>query len=301
MTIKKTFKNLLSNKLVKKLAFWANDEEEVKIAILRLEGVIGSVGLKNGLTINHLDEYIEKLFKTRNIKAVALIINSPGGSPVQSALIAERIRKFADEKELPVFSFVEDVAASGGYWLACAGDEIYADEASVIGSIGVISQGFGFVELIKKYGIERRVYTQGKNKAMLDPFQKEDPESVEHLKNLQRDVHHAFIRMVNERRSEKLVGDEDELFSGAFWSGIQAKSYGLIDDIGNIHSVLKEKYGDKVKIIPIKTEKQGIRKLLGISFSGNSSPTINTDISANIGRGMISAAEERLMWNKYGL
>jgi signal peptide peptidase SppA len=176
-----------------------------KVAVLRLSGVIGSAGMmKKGISLDDLNDDIEKAFELSGVKAVALQINSPGGSPVQSELIYKRIRELSDEKKIPVYSFVEDVAASGGYWLACTGDEIYASESSIVGSIGVISAGFGFVDAIKKLGVERRVYTQGENKSILDPFQKEDPKDIDILMNLQKDVHESFKNLVRSRRDGKI-------------------------------------------------------------------------------------------------
>ena len=191
--------------------------------------------LKPPLTAKGMNDVLERAFSKKGIAAVALVVNSPGGSAVQSALIHSRIRALASEHKLPVYVFCEDVAASGGYWLACAGDEIYADESSIVGSIGVIAAGFGFVEAIAKLGIERRVHTAGENKSILDPFKPEKPEDVERLLDLQADVHGAFKDLVKARRAGKLKGEDGELFSGAFWSGRQALARGLIDEIGHLH------------------------------------------------------------------
>jgi serine protease SohB len=179
--------------------------------------------------------------------AVALEINSPGGSPVQSSLIGARIRRLAEEKKIPVIAFVEDVAASGGYWLAAAADEIYADPSSVVGSIGVISAGFGLQGLLEKNGVERRVYTAGNSKSMLDPFRPEQPEDVARLKELLEDIHVNFKEHVSARRMGKLVEDRD-LFTGEIWLARKAVEVGLIDGIGHILPHLQERFGKKVRL-----------------------------------------------------
>ncbi|MDX1917086.1 MAG: S49 family peptidase, partial [Rickettsiaceae bacterium] len=221
-----------------------------KIAILRLSGVIGSStkpGSK-GLSLEGINPQIEKMFKLSNLECVCIIINSPGGSPVQSEMIALRIINLAKEKKIPVYSFVEDVAASGGYWLACAGNEIYASKNSIIGSIGVISASFGMVKAIEKLGIERRVHTAGKNKSVLDPFLEEKESDVELIKKIQAQIHDNFIDYVKTRRGGKLTQDEDILFTGEFWTGTIAHEYGLIDGIEDIYGFIKKRYGTKVKI-----------------------------------------------------
>lgn len=241
------------------------------------------------MTFKDTNDVLEKAFARKGIAAVALSINSPGGSAVQSALIHARIRELADEHKCPVYVFCEDVAASGGYWLACAGDEIYADESSIIGSIGVISAGFGFVEAIAKLGIERRVHTAGESKSILDPFKPEKPEDVEHLLSLQADVHGAFKSLVKYRRGTKLKDSNSELFSGAFWSGRQALDRGLIDGVGHLHAVLKAKYGGKL-VIRLVTAPQGWGlKRLGFGAQ------------AEIADGAIDAMETRALWSRFGL
>ena len=256
-----------------------------------LSGAIG-VGspLRPALTFKGTAEVLERAFARKGIAAVAITINSPGGSPVQSALIHTRIRQLAEEHKVPVLVFCEDVAASGGYWLACAGDEIYADESSVVGSIGVISAGFGFVEAIAKLGVERRVYTSGESKSMLDPFKPEKPEDVSHLLGLQADVHAAFKALVKQRRGAKLKGGDAELFSGAFWSGRQALERGLIDGLGHLNTVLKRKFGDKVVIRNVAAPQGWGLKRLGF---GTGSP----DFAA----AAIDAIETRAMWSRFGL
>ncbi len=215
------------------------------VAVIRLSGVIASGG-RAALNDEILAPVIEKAFKRGKPKAVALVINSPGGSPVQSSLIAARIRRLSAEKEVPVIAFVEDVAASGGYWLATAADEIWADESSIVGSIGVISMGFGLNELINRHGVERRVYTAGKSKSMLDPFQPEQPADIKRLKGMLEHIHESFKSQVSTRRTGKLVEDKD-LFTGEIWVGTAAVDVGLIDGIGHLVPLMKQRYGDKVR------------------------------------------------------
>jgi serine protease SohB len=215
------------------------------VAVIRLQGMIAS-GPRGGLNDEALGPIIEKAFRRGKPKAVALVINSPGGSPVQSSLIAARIRRLSEEKDIPVVAFVEDAAASGGYWLACSADEIFADRSSVIGSIGVISSGFGAHVLLARQGVERRVHTSGKSKSMLDPFQPEKEEDVTRLKALLTDIHAAFIDYVKVRRDSKLQGG-DELFTGEFWLAGRAQELGLIDGIGHLVPEMKRRFGDKVR------------------------------------------------------
>lgn len=253
-----------SNSLVKKLKGlcpFLRDNSKV-ITVLRLSGVIGQAGsFKKGLTLSEMEEDIDKAFAPKNLQCVALQVNSPGGSPVQSELIFERIRMLSTEKNIPVLAFAEDVAASGGYFLACAGDEIYASKSSIIGSIGVISAGFGFVEAIKKLGIERRVYAQGESKSMLDPFEEEKQENIKILKAAQKDVHEAFKDIVRQRRGEKIKSShEKKLFSGEFYSGAKALELGLIDNIGTMHHILKEKYGEDVTLVKISKPKGWLKR-----------------------------------------
>ena len=205
-----------------KLMFWKSDHP--KVSVLRLSGVIASGGgaLRKNLNYETMEPVIKKAFADEKQDAVILCINSPGGSPVQSALIGKRIRQLADKNNTPVIAFCEDVAASGGYWLASCADEIYADEASIIGSIGVISAGFGFTQAIAKLGVERRVYTSGESKSMLDPFKNENPKDVKRLRALQTEIHEHFIAHVKSRRGERL-NEEEQLFTGSFWTGARAK------------------------------------------------------------------------------
>jgi signal peptide peptidase SppA len=257
------------------------------IAHIKLNGVIGNAGkFKQGIDFAGQEEIIEKAFSLKKAKVVAITINSPGGSPVQSHLIYKFIRAQAKKNKKKVMVFAEDVAASGGYLIACAGDEIYANSSSIIGSIGVIYSSFGFTELIKKIGIERRVHTAGKNKSSLDPFQEEKSEDIERLKNIQLDLHKDFIKVVEESRGVKLKTDGIELFSGEFWAGSKAKELGLIDGLGNANEILKEKFGEDVVIKKFEKPKGW--------FSKKFSSSINqVDQLANI-------LEERSIWQRYG-
>src|SRR6478609_6532901 len=219
------------------------------VPVVRLSGVIGAVTpLRPGMTLAGIARTLERAFGTRNAKAVALVINSPGGSPVQSRQIYLRIRQLAAEKKLPVLVFVEDVAASGGYMIACAGDEIFCDPSSILGSIGVVGGTFGFQELIRKIGVERRLYTAGAHKAMLDPFLPENPDDVARVKTLQREIHTIFIALVKQSRGARLKGDDDVLFSGEYWAGETSVALGLADGIGDLRSTLRSRYGEKVKM-----------------------------------------------------
>jgi signal peptide peptidase SppA len=259
------------------------------VHVLRLHGAIGMGGpLRQSLNAKDVEPLLERAF-TKHVKAVALSINSPGGSPVQSALIHARIRSLAQEFKVPVYVFCEDVAASGGYWLACAGDEIYADESSIVGSIGVISAGFGFVEAINKLGVERRVHTSGENKSILDPFQPQKQEDVDRLLSLQKDIHTSFKNLVRSRRAGKLKGEESEMFSGAFWAGRQALELGLIDGIGHMHDILREKFGKKVILKNIAASPGWGLKRLGFGTF------------AELPAAAIDTLETRALWSKFGL
>lgn len=253
------------SKLEQLVASIFGDSKEV-IAVLRLSGVIGKIStVQSGLTLESLNELIEKAFKIKRLKTLCLIINSPGGSPVQSELIAKRIRMLSKENKIKVYSFIEDMAASGGYWLACSGDHIYASRSSIIGSIGVVSSGFGFHEAINKLGIERRVYTEGKNKAVLDPFKPINKDDLKIIKNLQKQVYEHFVDYVKTRRAGKLTQQDDILFNGEFWAGQTALDYGLIDDLGDMYSVMKEKFGDNIKFQYLCAKQSWIKKKLGIA------------------------------------
>src|SRR5436189_1694782 len=234
------------------------------VPVVRLSGLIGAVTpLRPGMSLAGVARTLERAFSMKNAKAVALVINSPGGSPVQSRQIYLRIRHLAAEKKLPVLVFVEDVAASGGYMIACAGDEIFCDPSSIMGSIGVVGGTFGFQELIKRIGVERRLYTAGEHKAMLDPFLPEDPEDVARLKSIQRDIHALFISLVKESRGGKLKGADDVLFTGEYWAGEKSVSLGLVDGIGDLRSTLRARFGEKV-LTPVIAPASGIlSSLLG--------------------------------------
>lgn len=273
------------------------------VPVLRFSGAIGGVSpLRSGINLATSAASIERAFSMSNAKAVAVQINSPGGSPVQSMLIFKRIRDLAEEKKLPVYTFAEDVAASGGYMLLLAGDEIYADISSIVGSIGVISAGFGFDKLISNYGVERRVYTSGKSKMSLDPFQPEKEEDVKRLKLIQEDVHKHFIDLVKTRRGAKLEEADDSLFSGEFWSGIKAHELGLIDGIADLRSKMREKYGDKVKLKLVTQEQSFLRRrfrgLPGLGAMFGSSGAFE---STSFAEDLISAIEARSIWARYGL
>src|SRR6201986_3535451 len=217
------------------------------VPVVRLSGVIGAVTpLRPGMSLAGVARLLERAFAMKNAKADALLINSPGGSPVQSRQIYLRIRQLAAEKKLPVLVFVEDVAASGGYMIGCAGDEIFCDPSSILGSIGVVGGSFGLTELIKKIGVERRLYTAGEHKAMLDPFLPENPDDVARLKSIQREIHAIFIALVKGSRGARLKGADDDLFTGEYWAGETSVSLGLADGIGDLRSTLRALFGDKV-------------------------------------------------------
>ncbi|WP_414706555.1 S49 family peptidase [Saliniramus sp.] len=268
------------------------------IPVVRLNGAIGiSIGLRPGLSLASLAPLLERAFSYPRASAVAIAINSPGGSPVQSQLIHTRIRALADEKKLPVYAFCEDAAASGGYMIACAADEIFADASSIVGSIGVVSSGFGFHELISRYGIERRLYTTGEAKAILDPFQPEKAEDVARLRKLQERVFDAFRQLVRDRRGTKLPQDLDhELFSGAFWAGEDAKALGLIDEIGDMRSVLRARFGEKLRLRPIQAQRPGL-----ISQFMRQPPGAGEMRSMIDPREALATLEERALWSRLGL
>ncbi|MEM7619856.1 MAG: S49 family peptidase [Pseudomonadota bacterium] len=293
-------KNKSSQKSIFKPWTWLRKGAAV-VPVLRFSGAIGmSTPLKPGLSMVGVAEILERAFTIGNAKAVAILINSPGGSPVQSTLIYKRIRSLAEEYELPVYVFAEDVAASGGYLIALAGDEIYADSSSIIGSIGVVSAGFGFHKLIENYGIERRVHTSGENKMSLDPFQPEKSEDIDRLKEIQNDVHQTFIRLVKERRADKISEDNTDIFSGAFWSGDKAKEVGLIDGITDVRSKMRELFGDDVKLKLISANK-GLFSKMGLTPGTDSSmPDLSLLSRGGFSYDMISALEERQIWSRYG-
>jgi signal peptide peptidase SppA len=267
------------------------------VPVVRLSGIIGvATPLRPGLMLSTIARSLERAFSVRRARAVALIINSPGGSPTQSHLIFRRIRQLAAEKKIPVLAFVEDVGASGGYMLACAGDEIICDQYSIVGSIGVVGGSFGFPKLMDKLGIERRLYTSGEHKAMLDPFLPEKPEDVKRLKAIQKDIHAQFIALIKKRRGAKLRGADKTLFSGEFWTAPKAIELGLVDGIGDLRSVLRERYGEKVRTPLIMAERTLLgRRLPGVNIveALAKQPGLADDL--------ISALEARALWSRYGL
>jgi signal peptide peptidase SppA len=269
------------------------------VPVLRFSGPIGVVTpLRPGLTLSTVASAIDKAFAMRGARAVAIQINSPGGSAVQSGLIFKRIRALAEEKDLKVYVFAEDVAASGGYLLALAGDEIYADPSSIVGSIGVVTATFGLNELINKIGIQRRVYTAGQSKDTLDPFLPEKPEDVERIKSIQRDVHAAFIDLVKRRRGAKIEAAGDSLFTGAFWSGKQALELGLIDGLTDLRSKMRELLGEDVRFKLVMPERQLFRRKHGV-FAGLGGFDF-TFSPGGFAADMISAIEARSLWSRFG-
>jgi len=266
------------------------------VPVVRLSGAVGlGTPLRPALSLAAVARTLERAFGIGRASAVAVVINSPGGSPVQSHMIFRRIRELAEEKERRVIAFVEDAAASGGYMIACAGDEIIADPHSIVGSIGVVGGSFGFDKLIAKFGIERRIYTSGERKAMLDPFLPEDEGDVERLKKLQREIHDDFIALVKSRRGAKLTGPENDLFSGEFWTGRRALELGLVDAIGDLRGVLRQRFGDKV-VTPLISAERGWfgRRVAGVG-------ALPPGIPAGLAEDLISALEARALWARYGL
>ena len=270
------------------------------VPVVRLSGLIGAVTpLRPGMSLAGVARTLERAFSMKNAKAVALAINSPGGSPVQSRQIYLRIRQLAAEKKLPVMVFVEDVAASGGYMIACAGDEIFCDPSSIMGSIGVVGGSFGFQDLIKRIGVERRLYTAGEHKGMLDPFLPENPDDVARLKTIQREIHALFIALVKQSRGARLKGTDDVLFTGEYWAGETSVSLGLADAIGDLRSTLRARYGDKV-VTPLVAPSSGLLSgLLGRKSAG-AGTLASLDGFAGLPDEVISALESRAIWAKFG-
>src|SRR6266567_2358551 len=270
------------------------------VPVVRLSGVIGAVTpLRPGMTLAGIAKTLERAFAIKNAKAVALVINSPGGSPVQSRQIYLRIRQLAAEKKLPVLVFVEDVAASGGYMIACAGDEIFCDPSSILGSIGVVGGSFGFQDLIKKIGIERRLYTAGEHKATLDPFLPENPDDVARIKAIQHEIHALFIALVKQSRGARLKGTDDVLFTGEYWAGETSVSLGLAVAVGDLRSTLRARYGDKV-VTPLVAPSTGLLSgLLGRKSAG-AGTLAPLDGFTGFPDELISALESRAIWAKFG-
>ena len=281
------------------------------VPVVRLSGVIGfSTPLRPGLTLAGIARALDRAFGMRRARAIALAINSPGGSAVQSHMIFQRIKQLASEKSLPVIGFCEDVAASGGYMIACAADEIVCDPSSIVGSIGVIGASFGFQDAIKKLGVERRVYTAGENKSSLDPFLPEDPQDVDRIKAIQAEIHESFIALVKGSRGSKLTGPEKTLFSGQYWVGRQAVAYGLADRLGDLRSVLRERFGEDVRTPLISSERgwfgrraQGIQGIQGIHGIQGIGSQMGGDVWTLPGLAdeLISAVEARAIWARFGL
>ncbi|HEY8442236.1 MAG TPA: S49 family peptidase [Xanthobacteraceae bacterium] len=262
------------------------------VPVVRLSGVIGfSTPLRPGLTLANIARPLERAFRMAQARAVALLINSPGGSPVQSHLIYRRIRQLAAENNRPVIAFAEDVAASGGYMIACAADEIFCDPSSIIGSIGVVGGSFGFAKLLEKLGIERRLYTSGEHKAMLDPFLPEKPDDVDRLKTVQREIHEGFIELVKRSRGARLKGPEKTLFSGEYWTGTKALALGLADAIGDLRSTLRTRFGEDV-YTPLISPTRG--------WLGRVQPGVLRGQN-NLAEELITALEARAIWSRYGL
>lgn len=263
------------------------------IPVVRLSGVIEASSRPGRINIQQAAPLLKKAFSVKRAPAVAIVINSPGGSPVQSHLVAKYIRDLAAEKEKKVFVFVEDVAASGGYFIACAGDEIIADPSSIVGSIGVIYAGFGFEEAIGKIGVKRRLYTAGANKSTLDPFSPEKEADIERIKKLQLDIHEVFIDYVKSRRGDKFAKDQD-LFTGEFWTAKSGIELGLVDRLGDMHSVLKEHYGEKVKLEKVEAK----RPLFALPRSPFAQIGVSTD---GLTDDFISSVEAKALWSRFGL
>ncbi|MFM2421677.1 MAG: hypothetical protein RL291_207 [Pseudomonadota bacterium] len=272
------------------------------VPVLRLQGAIGGGGLRPGLSLATAAQAIERAFKASKLPAVAVLINSPGGSPVQSNLIFGRLRALAAEHKKKVYVFCEDVAASGGYFLAVAGDEIYADPSSIIGSIGVISASFGLDRAIARYDIDRRVYTSGANKGALDPFQPEKADDVELIKAIQRDIHDVFIGVVKERRAGKLKGPDSVLFSGAFWSAPKAMEFGLIDGVADVRTKMRELFGPKVELAVIPLAKTSLLSRLRGGGAGDAvAVEFGSSLGATLPDATLSTLEDRALWARYGL
>lgn len=276
-------------------------KEGLSIPVVRLHGAImtGGSQFRPTLNLTNTAQMLERAFAKKDAPVVAISINSPGGSPVQSRLIYQRIRALAEEKNKRVLMFVEDVAASGGYMIALAGDEIFVDPTSIVGSIGVVSGGFGFPELLQKIGVERRVYTAGENKVILDPFQPEKQSDIEYLKSLQLEIHKVFIDMVKARRGERLADDET-IFSGLFWTGQRGVDLGLVDGIGEIRDVLKRRFGPKTRLELVGSARGLLgRRLPGIA--GLSADNLGAEIISGAATGLAASLEERALWSRYGL
>ncbi len=270
-------------------------KKKIEIPVVRMSGVIeASPRFNNGISLSLVGKPLEKAFKMKDAPAVAIIINSPGGSPVQSRLVYLRIRALAEEHKKPVLVFVEDVAASGGYMIAIAGDEIFVDPSSIVGSIGVVSAGFGFTQLIEKIGVDRRVYTAGEKKVTLDPFGPENEMDVAHLRAQLEDVHEVFIDMVKERRGDVLNSDED-LFSGMFWTGKTARDFGLVDAVGDVRSVVKQRFGKDAELKFVTAPSSFLARRLGM----RSGQALASD--RGLAGDVVAELDARALWSRFGL
>jgi serine protease SohB len=283
----------LAADLLRKLPLERFRNPRPQVAVLRLDGVISARGPR-ALSLQRFAAVLERAFSLRRLKAVALALNSPGGSPAQSALLYRRIRQLAEEKEVPVVAFAEDVATSGGYWLALAADEIFAEDTSLLGSIGVITASFGFADALRKLGVQRRLYTAGENKSLLDPFLAEDPKGIERLTALQRDLHESFKDLVRARRGPRLKAEESVLFSGEVFTGRRALELGLVDGLGDLRSVMRQRYGETVVLRLIEPER---RRFSLFSRLGWPRGADLGDLAADL----LARLEERLIWARFGL
>jgi signal peptide peptidase SppA len=291
----------LRERLAPILPSWLRGDRPV-VPVVRLQGAIG-IGspLRPALTLASVAEPLEKAFATKGAKEVALVINSPGGSAAQAHLIYARVRQLAAEKDLGVTAFVEDAAASGGYMIACAADEIIADPASIVGSIGVVSAGFGFDRAIERLSVERRLYTSGENKAILDPFSPEKAEDVERLKELQREIHELFIGLVKERRG-KALSDDPDLFTGAFWTGQSGLTLGLVDRLGDVRATMRERWGEKVELRPMTPKVSLLKRLAGRGGGqGAEASAIGAGFAAGLADDALASLEARALWARFGL
>jgi len=281
--------------------FWPRwlRRRSITVPVVRLSGVIGAVPFRSGLTLEGIEPTLAAAFSLKRAPVVALTINSPGGSPVQSSLIAKRIRDLAAEKQKPVIAFVEDIAASGGYWLALAADEIFVDRASIVGSIGVISSGFGLDGAIARLGIERRVHTTGPRKALLDPFRPEQEGDIEVLRELQADILASFKGLVESRRGPKLALPNDELYSGRVWSGDKAVGHGLVDGIGDLRGILRGRYGDKLKLRPMNRQRSWLQRRFGMSRATAKNPL--AEALPDLLPDLLGELEAAALWRRYGL
>ena len=289
--------SILPTALSDRLARWRNRGGPV-IPALRLAGVIGSLPLRGtGISLAGVEKQLDALFAPKDAPAAVLLINSPGGSPVQSSLVGQRIRALAEEKKRPVLAFVEDVAASGGYWLACAADEIYADPSSIVGSIGVVSSGFGFQDAIARLGVERRVHTTGERKSLLDPFRPERPEDLEVLRELQAEILARFVAWVRTRRGAKLREDAsaETLFDGRVWTGERAVTLGLVDGLAEPRALIRQRFGEHARLRFVGPSRGWLARRLrpGAASAG----TLTGDLIADA----LAALEERAHWQRYGL